>query len=231
MSSILSSVKQMQEADRRAIHELGIPGCVLMYNAAKCVTEHIKQKYPDAKNFGILCGKGNNGGDGFAIAHILSIAGKDVKVVALAKETEYINDALLYLKLALKEGINITFPDTVEKCIEETKKLDNCDLIVDALLGTGTRGEIREPFKSVIQNISKKAKVVAVDLPSGINGDTGEICGVCVKANSTVTFAAAKKGIVNREEYTGDLIVGDIGMPSICLNDDEWTKFIAKKTE
>ena len=88
MSSILSSVKQMQEADRRAIHELGIPGCVLMYNAAKCVTEHIKNKYPETNNFGILCGKGNNGGDGFAIAHILSIAGKSVRVVALAKENE-----------------------------------------------------------------------------------------------------------------------------------------------
>jgi NAD(P)H-hydrate epimerase len=225
---LISSVKQMQEADKRAIQTLGIPGSVLMYNAAKSVTDHINVKYPNANNFGILCGKGN-GGDGFAIAHILTIAGKSAKVVALGKEEDYKGDAAIYLQLAKREGINIKFPCDIQQCIEETKSLNNCDLIVDALLGTGTKGEVREPFKSVINNIAKDMKVVAVDLPSGMNGDTGEICGCCVKASSTITFAAAKKGIVNREEYTGELHVADIGMPPICLNDEEWEKFINKK--
>ena len=230
MSSIpVSSVKQMQEADKRAITVLGIPGCVLMYNAAKCVVDHINTKYPTANKFGILCGKGNNGGDGFAIAHILSIAGKKVDVVALAKEQDYVNDALLYLKLALKEGIPVRFPSTVEQCVKEVENLNNCDIIVDALLGTGTRGEVREPFKSVINAIGKNMKVVAVDLPSGMNGDTGEICGCCIKASSTVTFAAAKQGLIGKPELTGELIVGDIGMPPICLNDTEWEKFLAKQ--
>lgn len=228
MSIPVSSVKQMQEADRRAINGLGIPGCVLMYNAAKSVVDHIKAKFPDASKFGILCGKGNNGGDGFAIAHILSIAGKKVNVVALAKEAEYVNDASLYLKLALKEGIPVKFPSGIDECVKETLALSDCDILIDALLGTGTRGEVREPFKSVIKNIAQNMKVVAVDLPSGMNGDTGEICGCCVKAVSTVTFAAAKQGIVNKPEYTGKLVVADIGMPPICLNDEEWEKFINK---
>ena len=226
-SLLVSTVKQMQEADKRAINVLGIPGCVLMYNAAKSVVDHIKIKYPDANKFGILCGKGNNGGDGFAIAHILSIAGKKVDVVALAKEQDYVNDALLYLKLALKEGISVKFPTTIEQCVDEVKNLNGCDLLVDALLGTGTRGEVREPFKSVIQAIPIDKKVVAVDLPSGMNGDTGEICGCVVKAASTVTFAAAKQGLVGKPELTGELVVADIGMPPICLNDAEWEKYIA----
>ena len=226
MSFLVSSVKQMQEADKRAITVLGIPGCVLMYNAAKCVVDHINLKYPKANKFGILCGKGNNGGDGFAIAHILSIAGKKVDVVALAKEKDYVNDALLYLKLALKEDIPVRFPQSIEECVKEVQNLKDCDIIIDALLGTGTRGEVREPFKSVIQAIADDMKVVAVDLPSGMNGDTGEICGCCVKAASTVTFAAAKKGLVGKPELTGELVIGDIGMPPICLNDEEWEKYL-----
>jgi hydroxyethylthiazole kinase-like uncharacterized protein yjeF len=228
MSVPVSSVKQMQEADKRAINVLGIPGCVLMYNAAKSVVDHINTKFPDATKFGILCGKGNNGGDGFAIAHILTIAGKKVDVVALAKEAEYVNDALLYLKLALKEGINVKFPTGIDECVKETLALSDCDIIIDALLGTGTKGEVREPFKSVIKAIAQDMKVVAVDLPSGMNGDTGELCGCCVKAVSTVTFAAAKKGIINKPEYTGELVVADIGIPPICLNDEEWEKFVNK---
>lgn len=229
MQGILLTVKQMQEADRRAIHELGIPGCVLMYNAAKSVTDHIKAQYSSAQNIGILCGKGNNGGDGFAIAHILSMAGKTVKVIALAQEKDYVNDALLYLKLALKEGIDIKFPVSVEEAVAATESLSNSDLIVDALLGTGTRGEVREPFKSVINAVPKNTKIVAVDLPSGMNGDTGEICGVCLKANSTVTFAAAKKGIVGHPDLTGDLHVADIGMPLMCMDDAKWNEFLARQ--
>lgn len=222
------SVRQMQEADRRAINEMGIPGCVLMYNAAKTVFDHIITKYKNCKNICILCGKGNNGGDGFAIAHLLKNFFGDLKklrIIAFAKDDEYKGDAEIYLKLAKKQKIEIIYPESTEQSLSEVKRLSEFDLIVDALLGTGTRGEVREPYKTVINNIPSDKIVVAVDLPSGLNGDTGEVCGCCVKANSTVTFARAKQGIVNKPEYTGELIVSDIGIPLACLEDDLWTEF------
>ena len=219
------AVKQMQEADRRAIHELGIPGCVLMYNAGKSVVDFILQKYPQAKSVGILCGKGNNGGDGFVIAHCLSLAGVAVRVVCLAQAEDYVGDALVYLKLCLKRRLSVLFPKSQEEMVALTKGLSDCNLLVDALLGTGTRGVVREPFASVIQAVPTGIPVVAVDLPSGMNGDTGEVCGCCVKANHTITFAAAKQGLVGKPELTGELIVVDIGIPDVCLNDEEWSKF------
>ena len=222
------AVEQMQEADRRAIHELGIPGTVLMYNAGKTVFDFIKSKYPSSKNVGILCGKGNNAGDGFVIAHLLSLSGVSVRVVCLAQESAYVNDALVFLKLCLNEMIDVRFPETQEKMVEETKGLSSCDLLIDSLLGTGTRGQVREPFASVIKAIPTSVKMISVDLPSGMNGNTGEVCGVCVKANHTITFAAAKKGIVNKEELTGELIVTDIGMPPICMDDEKWNEYKSK---
>ncbi|OHT08267.1 hypothetical protein TRFO_04864 [Tritrichomonas foetus] len=220
--------EQMQEADRRAIHDLGIPGTVLMYNAGKTVFDFIHSRYPNAKKVGILCGKGNNAGDGFVIAHLLSLVGVTVRVICLTSESSYQGDALVYLKLCLNERLDVRFPADQEKMVQETKDLSDCDLIVDSLLGTGTRGQVKEPFASVISAIPQSVKVVAIDLPSGMNGNTGEICGVCVKAAHTITFAAAKKGIVNKEELTGELIVTDIGMPAICMDDQKWNEYKAK---
>lgn len=226
----VSSVKQMQEADRRAINTLGIPGCVLMYNAGKSVVDLILQRYAQPgsqKTVGILCGKGNNGGDGFVIAHLLSLAGVVVRVICLAQPDAYVGDALTYLNLCRREKLNVLFPTNQDEMVSLTAELKDCDLIVDALLGTGTRGQVRDPFASVIKAIPQGIPIVAVDLPSGMNGDTGEICGVAVKACQTVTFAAAKQGLLGKEEWTGELIVADIGIPSICLDDAAWEEYIA----
>ena len=222
---LTSSVHQMQEADRRAIHELGIPGCVLMYNAGKTVVDYIEEKYKNAKNVGILCGKGNNAGDGFVIAHLLSLKGRSVRIVCLASPEQYVGDAAIYLKLCQNLHLNLIFPKDRNEAIQETEKMKECDLIIDALLGTGTRGTVREPFASVITAIPSGIPVVAVDLPSGMNGDTGEICGVCVKASATISFVRAKAGLVGHPELTGELIVTDIGMPEVCVDDSEWDQF------
>lgn len=151
-------------------------------------------------------------------------AGIKVKVVCLAAENVYQGDALIYLKLCLNEKIDLVFPSEIEEMIQLTKSFESehYDLIIDALLGTGTRGQVREPFSSVIKAVPTTIDIIAVDLPSGMNGNTGEICGVCIKAKYTRTFAAAKTGLLNHEEHTGKLFVTDIGMPPICLNDELW---------
>jgi NAD(P)H-hydrate epimerase len=219
------TVRQMQEADRRAITELGIPGCILMYNAGKSVSDFILSRYPSILDIGILAGKGNNAGDGFVIAHLLSLSGRRVRVVCLSPRDSYVGDARTFLNLCLTERLNVSFPETPELMVESTVALSDCGLIVDAILGTGTRGQVREPIATVIGAVPSGVPIVAVDLPSGFNADTGEICGVCVRAKETITFAAIKQGLVGHPEWTGELIVADIGMPAICLDDEKWEEF------
>lgn len=211
----------MQEADRRAINVLGIPGAVLMYNAGRSVADLVLQKYAGARRVGVLAGKGNNGGDGFVVAHLLSQSGIDVRVIALAPLDAYTGDARTFLNVCLRERVDVVFPGDAAAMVRLTEELCDCDVIIDSILGTGARGAPREPVASVIRAIPCGRAVVAVDIPSGMNGDTGEVCGACVRADYTVTFAAAKRGIVGKKE-TGELVVADIGIPVICFDDDRW---------
>jgi NAD(P)H-hydrate epimerase len=223
LSMKVCSVKAMQEADRRAI-QLGIPGCVLMYNAGKSVVDFILAQYADVHEFTILAGKGNNAGDGFVIAHLLVLAGRAVRVLCFSPQTSYVADALLYLNLCLKEKLRVEFPETQEQMVAAVGQIDQQQVIIDSILGTGVRGQVRDPFASVIRAIPSVKAVVAVDLPSGLDGDSGEICGVCVKATHTITFARAKSGLVKQPDFTGNIVVTDIGIPPICLDDAEWAK-------
>jgi NAD(P)H-hydrate epimerase len=218
------SVRQMQEADRRAIQELGLPGCVLMYNAGRCVAEFVLGRYPGAGDVGILAGKGNNAGDGFVAAHLLALAGRRVRVVCLAPRDSYGGDARTYLALCLAERLAVAFPATAEEMRAHARGLADCAVIVDAILGTSARGPAREPIASAIAALPPGVPVVAVDLPSGLDADTGEVGGPCVRAAQTVTLAAPKRGLAGRPEWTGELVVADIGMPPACLDDAAWAR-------
>jgi NAD(P)H-hydrate epimerase len=110
MEGLRCSVKEMQEADRRAITGLGLPGCVLMYNAGRSITDVILGRYPDAKLVGILAGKGNNAGDGFVIAHLLAQKGVASRVVCLSPRDQYVGDAQIYLNLCANERLPSSFP-------------------------------------------------------------------------------------------------------------------------
>lgn len=207
----LTTAAQMREMDRRTIEDYGVPSIVLMENAALRVVDVIAERFGPLthKRIAVVCGKGNNGGDGLAIArHLAARFGADVSVHLTAEPSEYEGDAAENYKMAAAFGLDIrpVFPDLYR----------GIDLIVDALLGTGIHGGVEGNLAEIISAMNDEyCPIVAVDVPSGLDADTGNVSGACVKATLTVTFALPKIGLMvyPGAEYVGELIVADIGMP------------------
>lgn len=209
---------QMREADRRCIEEIGIPGAVLMNNAGAAVFRELR-----GGHVGIVCGKGNNGGDGYVVARLALLAGYSPRVVLVAKPEEVRGDAAIFLRAYKRLGGVILTAPTEAQAAEAVAGLDDCAVLVDALLGTGVQGEVHGPVRAAIEAWPKKP-TVAVDLPSGMNADTGQPCGVCIRADITVTFQFLKCGFAAPEAqpYLGRVVVADIGIPGVCADDEEW---------
>lgn len=211
------TASQMRNIDKSATELGGIPSIVLMENAAMaCVEEILKQK---CETVSIFCGKGNNGGDGFAIARHLFNKGINVSVF-LVCGSEFSGDALINFEIISKLGIKITELDDTDYLNLEIK---NADVIVDAIFGTGITGEICGIAKDVIKLINENSKyTISVDIPSGINADTGEICSVCINADKTVTFAAYKKGLLlfPGADFTGEIVTKDISIPEYIIDNE-----------
>lgn len=210
---------QMREADRRCIDELGIPGAVLMNTAGTRVFEQM-----DGGPVGVVCGKGNNGGDGFVVARLALLAGFDTRVVLVARPEEIRGDAATFMRVYQRLGGPIRVVQTDDEVREALGAFGDCAWLVDSLLGTGLSGEVRGLMRTAIEAWPKGPKTVAVDLPSGLNTDTGEVCGCCVRADVTVTFQFAKRGFENpaARPYLGRLVVADIGIPEVCADDAAW---------
>ena len=207
----LSTAAQMREMDRRTMEEYGVPSIVLMENAALRVVDVIAQRYGPlkGKRIAIVCGKGSNGGDGLAIArHLHTRFGAEVAIGLLFNPNELTGDAAVNFKMikALDLGYYSDFPDLSRRI----------DLIVDALLGTGIKGSVEGKLAETINAMNGSCvPIVSVDVPSGLDADTGNVNGACVKAALTVTFALPKLGLMvyPGAGYAGELIVADIGMP------------------
>jgi NAD(P)H-hydrate epimerase len=213
----------MREADRRCIEELGIPGAVLMNSAGQAVFNEISQG-----PVGIVCGKGNNGGDGYVVARLSLLAGYETRVVLLADPNSIQGDARIFLDAFRNVGGHVTCLEDPENVPEALKALSECAVLVDAILGTGIAGEVRGIARVAI-DAWPKVPTIAVDIPSGLNADTGAVCGVAIRADKTVTFHLAKHGLVKPEaaQYVGDLVVADIGIPAICADDAAWNAWKA----
>ncbi|MGE3780953.1 MAG: NAD(P)H-hydrate epimerase, partial [Pirellulaceae bacterium] len=186
------SREEVRDIARRAIEEYGMPGVVLMENAGRGTAELLVRlgcRGPVA----VFAGKGNNGGDGFVIARHLDNHDIPVKILLLCRPGEIAGDAAINFRIVEAAGLSIHVAadgDVNSTCLRE---LAGTEWIVDSLLGTGTRGEVREPFVTAIRHINgAPARVLAVDLPSGLNCDTGRPLGACVKAEHTATFVARK---------------------------------------
>jgi NAD(P)H-hydrate epimerase len=219
----LTVASESRQIDQTAMEQLGMSGMMLMENAGLRVVESIEAKMGDlrGRRVVVVCGKGNNGGDGFAIARYLSIAGAEVKAFLTASKQDVSGDALAHLKFAEATNVPVTeiINDGKVKAVEQA--ISSAHLTVDALLGTGISGGARGVIAKIIPFINKAdAPVVAVDVPSGLNADTGEVAGACVKATWTVTLGLPKRGLLlyPGAAYAGEIYVGDLGIPPSLMN-------------
>ena len=213
----LCSASEVMALDRQAIDQLGIPGVVLMENAGRACSDLFADRFSDyfPASVLILAGRGNNGGDGYVMARILAERGWQVTTLVLGLEEAITGDARVMLNVIRNMGLSISF-------IEDISVLQNSfievapDLIVDAIFGTGLNSDVRGLQAEAITLINKSAaSVLAVDIPSGVDGSTGRVCGLAVQADLTVTFDHAKIGHGSQPGavYAGELKVVDIGIP------------------
>lgn len=210
---------QVRELDRCAIEEFGIPGVVLMENAGRGVVEVMVGVPALAGPIHIVCGKGNNGGDGYVIARHLDALGIPVVIHRCCSPEEITGDAAVMYRIVEKAGLAIV-PFTTAEALAFA--LREATWIVDALLGTGINGTVRSPYAEIIECMNKSKKpIIAVDLPSGMDANTGSPLGCCVVAQHTVTFVDKKTGMTSDEAwlYTGEVHVVGIGVPRSMLNE------------
>ncbi|MFC1868076.1 NAD(P)H-hydrate dehydratase [Thermodesulfobacteriota bacterium] len=211
---------EMQEMDRMSIHEMGIPGIVLMENAARGASRIFLEHFDpiEASQVVILCGRGNNGGDGYAMARYLHHAGLRVTVILLGEFDKISGDALTNLEIIKRMDLEIIEAAGSEKKKGFRRPLEECDFIIDGILGTGLNSPVRGLYGQVIQEVNASGKpVMSIDIPSGLNADTGQVMGVAVNADLTVTFGFPKLGqmLFPGAKLVGRLARVDIGIPDI----------------
>ena len=223
--------EQVREVDRIAIHELGIPGVVLMENAGRnaagVVLGVLHDKCgvdPGVGCVAVLCGGGNNGGDGYVIARHLHNQGVAVTVFSVTDPARLTGDAAVNNHICDKMGMKVRpiGSDPGQQLDEAASSWADAHVIVDALLGTGFTGMVRSNLAAVIErcNAVQSPKIVAVDLPSGLDCDTGVPSNATVRADMTVTFVAQKSGFraASAQPYMGQVVVADIGTPPTLID-------------
>jgi hydroxyethylthiazole kinase-like uncharacterized protein yjeF len=217
----VAKVDEMKDLDRRAMEEFGISQDLLMENAGQAVYFVMLQEFGIKNNkFVVFCGGGNNGGDGLVVARKIHSNGGEVKVFLLGDETKFRGAAKRNFEIVSRMPIEISKVDSIDSVIAE---LLDSDAVVDAMFGTGLVRDVSGVYKDVIQLINESQSIVfSVDIPSGINGDTGEVMGVAVKADYTVTFGLPKLGnmLYPGYEHCGKLCVSHISFPPALYNSD-----------
>ncbi len=208
---------QMKAIDNYCIEKLGIPGIVLMENAALKVIKNIDLNR--FNSFTIVCGVGNNGGDGLAVARHLYVLGKKVKVFIIGNLNKGSEDFNTNYNILNNLGLDLIHVDSQETLETLNNSLKSSDMTIDAIFGTGLSREVEGLYRDVISSINAYSNyILSIDIPSGMNSDTGEILGIAVKADITVTMQLMKKGLVGNSSKAGQVIVEPIGMPKIAID-------------
>ena len=218
MLKILSGT-QMREIDKKAIKELKIPGILLMENAGRAVYEQVLEiidaTQDESASVLVFCAKGNNGGDGFVAARHLIENNIQTTVVSLFRKDNLSDSALINHDI-LENFTEIIYLDEID--LDKLRQMISASsIIIDAIFGTGLNSVVKGNIKDIIDSINEYTEgiIVSVDVPSGINADTGEILGAAVVADYTVTFHALKHGLISYPgaEYAGEVTVVPIGIP------------------
>lgn len=215
------TAQEMRAIDAHTIEKIGIPGIVLMENAGQAVVKVVKEILGNGRRVAIFVGRGNNGGDGFVVARYLALVGVDVTVYLLSEPERFTGDALANLQIARNLKLPIKLLISQEQLAEYQAEIHASDVIVDAIFGTGLKGAVRGFAADVIDDINATGKpIVAVDLPSGLDADTGKPEGVCIRASHTVTMGLPKRGLLlyPGADLAGQLTIADIGFPQSVIN-------------
>jgi hydroxyethylthiazole kinase-like uncharacterized protein yjeF len=231
------TAEQMREVDRLTTDRYGVPSLQLMENAGAAVADYLSQAFPDlsTRSILVLCGKGNNGGDGFVVARRLREGGAPPRVFLFAEPSAVRGDAAVNLQLWQTGGGELHAVNSKSEWAKAREALNEADLVVDALLGTGIKGPVEGLLASVIDDVNvwrgkrpsrlgraRARFVISVDMPSGLPSGNEDFAGPVIRADVTVTFTAPKVGqlLSPRADCVGKLIVRDIGTPPELLDDD-----------
>ena len=220
------NTRQMREADRRTIDEIGIPSAVLMENAGRQAVAAMEAAFEDllSSHVGVLCGHGNNGGDGFVIARTLIQRGVETSVFLLGSVADVRGDARTNLEVLGRIGLTVVEITSAQEWELHFSEISECEVLVDAILGTGFQGRLSGLLETVVADVNGLGvPVVAIDLPTGISADTHEVEGEAIEASMTVTLAAPKIPLVlpPADTHCGDLVIADIGIPLPILDEVE----------
>ncbi len=224
---------QVREIDRRAVEEFGIPSIILMENAGRGMAEFLFAHSIHGRII-ICCGKGNNGGDGFVIARHLYNHNLSIQILLFADPADLKGDAKVNFEIATKMGLPVLVVNdhNLQAIIEG--QFGKADWIIDALLGTGLRGEITSFYNKIIQSINQcPAKIVSVDIPSGLECDTGKPLCIAVKANYTLTISCFKKGFtyLRAKEFLGEVHIIDLGVEKIMFRNKSFTRSFTRRPD
>ncbi|MCM8833437.1 MAG: NAD(P)H-hydrate epimerase [Candidatus Omnitrophica bacterium] len=222
MKKLILTKKEIMRIEKETMEKFGISNLILMENAGRESFYIIKKELKNIKNrkFFVFCGKGNNGGDGFVLSRYLFNYGVDVKVFYFGEINDFTEISLINFNILKKLKIDI---ERINVLKLKNMNIGSGDVVIDAILGIGIKGMIEGEMKDVIEFINKNSNfIISIDIPSGLDADTGEIYGICVKSNLTISMGFLKKGffIGKGPEYTGKIKIADIGFPKYYYEED-----------
>jgi len=221
--AIILSRDQVRRVDRLAIERYGMSGLVLMENAGRNAAELIDREYGPGGSGVVFCGGGNNAGDGCVIARHLSNNGWLVRVVMTAAAEKLTPDTTANYGIICAMGLDIVSAPDAALLSDAVTAIEADDVVVDALLGTGFHGEVRSPLAELIHavNAVPKRAAVAIDVPSGLDCDTGQASTATIRADLTITFVAMKRGFLEEpaKDTLGRVVVAEIGAPIALLDE------------